>query len=158
MFVEFAFSSASHASSHPIVSRDEIVEKFIRDNNGFTQERAEMEVDKFLMDAEMMSAYINYEKRKASGSLRQEAEANLSNPKIWGTYAAWFFGIFFFNYFRKTFIDPKFASGEWEEIHIGLPNFFGGGGDDATADAVSSAAETTTQTLASAINTISDAM
>lgn len=62
------------------------MEKFKRDNSGFTQERAEMEVDKFLMDAEMMSAYINYEKRKASGSLREEAEANLSNPRIWATY------------------------------------------------------------------------
>lgn len=118
-----------------------------------------MEVDKFLMDAEMMSAYINYEKKKASGSLREEAEANLSNPRIWSTYLAWFFGIFFFNYFRKTYIDPKFASGEWEEIHIKLP--FSGGGADTAADAVSSVAETTTQTLASvqsAIDTISDAM
>lgn len=143
----------------PLDSRDEIVEKFMRDNTSFSQERAEAEVDKFLMDAEMMSAYINYEKKKASGSLREEAEANLSDPRIWSTYLSWFFGIFFFNYFRKTYIDPKFASGEWEEIHIKLP-FMGGGGE--AADAVTtSMAETTTQTLASvqnAIDTISDAM
>jgi hypothetical protein len=130
--------------------REEIVEKFLQDNKPFTRERAEMEVDKFLMDAEMMSAYINYEKRKASGSLREEAEDNLSNPNIWATYLAWFFGVFAFNYFRKTYIDPKFASGEWEEIHIKLP-FFSGGED--------SAAETAVQTVSSvqnAIDVISD--
>lgn len=134
------------------------MEIFLRDNKSFDQARAEMEVDKFLMDAEMMSAWINYEKKKASGSLR-EAEAEVSNP--WGTYVAWFFGIYFLSYLRKKYIDPKFASGEWEEIHLSLP-FLGGGGDSAAADAVtSSVAETTTQTLAdvqSAIDTISDAM
>jgi len=114
-----------------------------------------MEVDKFLMDAEMMSAYINYEKKKASGALQAEAEANLSGPRILSTYATWFIGFFFFNYFRKKYIDPKFASGEWE-----LP-FGGGGGDTAPADAVTSAAETATHTLASvhgAIDTISHSM
>ena len=50
-------------------SRDDMIAIFKRDNNSFTQERAELEVDKFLMDAEMMSAYINYQKKKASGSL-----------------------------------------------------------------------------------------
>lgn len=112
------------------------------------------------MDAEMMSAYINYEKKKASGSLRQEAEANLSDPAVIATYAAWFFGVFFLSSLRKKFIDPKFESGEWEEIRIKLP-FSGGGGDaDTAVDAVtSSLADTTTHTLASvhhAIDSISD--
>ena len=122
----------------------------MQDNKAFTQERAEMEVDKFLMDAEMMSTYINYEKRKASGAL-QEGEANPSTP--WSTYVTWFFGFYLLNSLRRTYVDPKFASGEWK-----LP--FGGGGDAAT-DAVTSVADTATHTLASvqgAIDTISDAM
>lgn len=123
----------------------------MEDNKAFTQERAEMEVDKFLMDAEMMSAYINYEKRKAAGTL-QEGEAEPSTP--WSTYVTWFFGVYFLNYMKRTYVDPKFASGEWT-----LP--FGGGGTDAAADAVTSAADTATQTLTSvqgAIDTLSDAM
>lgn len=132
----------------------------MRDNKSFTQERAELEVDKFLMDAEMMSAYINYEKKKASGSLRQEADANQSNPSFWSTYGVWFIGFFAFNYFRKLYIDPKFTSGEWEGIHINLP-FSGGGGGEVTDAVTTSMTETTIQTLASvqsAIDTISDAI
>ena len=117
---------------------------FLQDNKSFTRERAEMEVDKFLMDAEMMSVYINYQKKKASGAL-QEIGDNVSNPNIWNTYLTWFLAFFAFNYVRKIYIDPKFASGEWK-----VP-FFSGGED--------SAAETVVQTVSSVqsvIDTISD--
>ena len=140
----------------PSGSRDEIIAMFMRDNNSFTQERAEEEVDRFLMDAEMMSAYINYQKKKASGSLGGEAEGN--SPGL-STLLTWFAGFYFLSYFRRSFIDPKFESGEWKGIHFTLP--FSGGGSEAADAVTTSMAETTTQTLASVqhtIDTISDAM
>ena len=89
------------------------------------EERADAEVSKFLMDSEMVNAYIKFEKDKALNppDLRAEAEQNLSDPKTIATYAAWLIGGASFGYVRKEIIEPKFASGEWEEIHISLPSW-----------------------------------
>ncbi len=147
---------SSHLLFTPF-SRDDMIAIFKRDNNSFTQERAELEVDKFLMDAEMMSAYINYQKKKASGSLG-DGEVEAPPPGL-GTYLNWFAGFYFISYLKRTFIDPKFESGEWEGIHWNLP--FGGGGSEATDAVTTSMAETTTQILASmqhSIDVMSDAM
>ena len=85
--------------------------------------RANEEVTKFLLDSEMVNAYIKFEKDKALNppDLRAEAEQNLSDPKTIATYAAWLVGGASFGYIRKEFIEPKYASGEWEEFHIQLP-------------------------------------
>lgn len=118
-------------------SKQDLVEKFQRDNKGMDEERATQEVAKFMLDAEMVNAYIKYERNKVENppDLRAEAEENLSNPKILGTYAAWLIGGASFGYIRKEIIEPKYASGEWEEIHISLPGF-----DKPAADAVQSVA------------------
>ena len=108
----------SSSSTH---SKDDIIQKLLRDNKGFSRDRAEQEVDKFLMDAEMVTAYIRFEKGKESRDLKAEAEQQLSDPKTLATYAAWIVGGAGFGYVRKTIIEPKFASGEWQEIHISLP-------------------------------------
>jgi hypothetical protein len=139
-----------------LVRREDLVEKILRDNNKFARERAEMEADKFLMDAEMLSLYINYEKNKDSVDLREEEGKNpLQSFSIFGIYAAWLVGGFAFSYIKKTFIQPKIDSGEWEPIDFG-GGFFGKGADVA-ADSVSSAVDAATPSVASAIDTISDA-
>ena len=86
-------------------------------------ERAAVEVDKFMMDGEMVSSYIRFEKKKAEPKdLRAEAEANLSDPSTWGVYAIWIVGGAGFALLKNLVIEPKYASGEWQEIHIALPN------------------------------------
>jgi hypothetical protein len=93
------------------------------DNKGMEEERAEEEVLKFLLDAEMANAYIKFEKDKVLNppNRKEEAEQNFSDPKTIATYAAWLIGGGSFGYIRKEFIEPKYASGEWDEIHITLP-------------------------------------
>eukprot|EP00429_Kryptoperidinium_foliaceum_P010965 CAMPEP_0176001916 /NCGR_PEP_ID=MMETSP0120_2-20121206/376_1 /TAXON_ID=160619 /ORGANISM="Kryptoperidinium foliaceum, Strain CCMP 1326" /LENGTH=229 /DNA_ID=CAMNT_0017334485 /DNA_START=64 /DNA_END=753 /DNA_ORIENTATION=- len=124
-----------------IGSKQELVEKFQRDNKGFDEERALQEVSKFMLDSEMVNAYIKFERDKVENppDLKAEAEQNLSDPKTIATYAAWLIGGASFGYVRKNIIEPKFESGEWEEIHIALPGFKPEAAAEA-AQSVSSAA------------------
>jgi hypothetical protein len=103
--------------------KKDLLDRFMSDNTGMDEARAEDEVTKFLMDAEMSNAYINFEKDKVLNppNLKEEAEQQLSDPKTIATYAAWLIGGGSFGYIRKEFIEPKYASGEWEEFHIALP-------------------------------------
>jgi hypothetical protein len=89
------------------------------------EEQADEEVLKFLMDSEMVNAYIKFEKDKVLNppNLKEQAEQNLADPKTIATYAAWAIGGAGFGVFRKEVIEPKYASGEWEEIHLGLPSW-----------------------------------
>jgi hypothetical protein len=121
------------------------MEKFQRDNKGMDEERADAEVSKFLMDAEMVNSYIKFEKDKVENppDYKAEAEQTLSDPKTIATYAAWLIGGGSFGYIRKEIIEPKYASGEWEEIRITIPNWFPVGGGEAAeaANSVASAAD-----------------
>ena len=93
-------------------SREDIIGRFQRDNKGMERERAEAEVDKFMMDAEMVNAFIAYEKKKTEpGYLKSQAEATLSDPQTWGTYAAWIIGGAGFAYVKNVIVEPKYASG-----------------------------------------------
>lgn len=124
-----------------IGSKQELTDKFVRDNKGMSEENALEEVSKFMMDAEMVNAYIKFERDKVENppDLKAEAEQTLSDPKTILTYAAWLIGGGSFGYIRKNIIEPKYASGEWEEIHIQLPTPAGFGKSEA-ADAVQSVA------------------
>lgn len=77
-----------------------------------------------MMDPEMVNAYIKFERDKIENppDLKAEAEQTLSDPRTIATYAAWLIGGASFGYIRKEIIEPKYASGEWEEIHINLPS------------------------------------
>jgi hypothetical protein len=121
--------------------KGELVAKFQRDNKGMDEEQADKEVSKFLMDPEMVNSYIKFERDKIENppDRKAEAEQTLSDPKTIATYAAWLIGGSSFGYIRKTYIEPKYQSGEWEPIHIPLPNWFPvGGGEEAAADAAQS--------------------
>jgi hypothetical protein len=122
----------------------------MKDNSGFSRERAETEVEKFLMDAEMITAYLQFEKGKESRDLQAEADGSFSDPKILGTYAAWIVGGASFGYIRKTFIEPKFESGEWQEFHFSLPGM-SSGSEEASSTVVDSVAEATSNVESSAV-------
>jgi hypothetical protein len=105
-----------------VYSRDDIVEKFTKDNKGMDPERIQTEVDKFMMDREMVESFIAFEKKKADPrNLKAEAEANLSDPSTWGVYAVWIAGGAGFAYVKNVIVEPKYASGEWQDVHITLP-------------------------------------
>jgi hypothetical protein len=38
-------------------------------------------------------------------------------------YAAWLIGGLSFGYIKNEIVEPKFASGEWQSLHINLPFF-----------------------------------
>ena len=86
-----------------------------------------MEVDKFMMDTLMVDKYIAFEKKKKADLergaeyFREEREKNLSDPSTIATYAAWIGGGVGFAYFKNVIAEPKYASGEWQDIHITLP-------------------------------------
>jgi hypothetical protein len=146
--VQFTRVFSDTVSLFLLLRREDLVETFLRDNKSFTRERAEMEVDKFLMDGEMIAVYMNYKKNEGSMSLREEEAKTNPDPVtiLFFIYAAWFG--------KRTFIDPRFESGEWKPIDIG--GFFGKGAD-AAGDSISSAVNAAAPSVSSAIDTMSDA-
>mmetsp|Transcript_27264 Transcript_27264/g.41025 ORF Transcript_27264/g.41025 Transcript_27264/m.41025 type:complete len:283 (+) Transcript_27264:52-900(+) len=52
-----------------IGTRDDIIARFQKDNEGLDEERAAKEADKFMMDSEMVNMLIAYEDKKARGEL-----------------------------------------------------------------------------------------
>lgn len=126
-------------------NRDDITGKFMKDNKNMEMDQAEAEIKRFMMDAEMVNAFIAYEKKKADPNfVRDSVEENLSDPATLSTYAIWITGGVGFAYLKNRVIEPKFASGEWEEIKISLPQFDFGKASDSVAEAVSSNSVTDT--------------
>ena len=79
-----------------------------------------------MMDGEMVSKYITFQKskRENQGLVCEEAGATLSHLSIWATYAAWIICRAGLGIKRNKIIEPNFVIGEWEDIHIQLPNIF----------------------------------
>jgi hypothetical protein len=55
-----------------IGNRDTLIAKFQEDNEEMDTERINLEVDKFMMDAELVNYYIDYQKKKASGWVEEQ--------------------------------------------------------------------------------------
>lgn len=106
--------------------KDDLIQKFKRDNKEFSQERVETEVAKFCMDSEMVNAYIKFERNKIENppDLKEQAEQNLSDPRTIALYGAWLVAGASFGWVKNIFVEPKFASGEWEPIKLELPTPF----------------------------------
>jgi len=139
--------------------KDDIIAKFKKDNKGMEDDKIEEEVSKFMLDAEMVNAFIAFEKRKADPrNIKAEAEATLSDPSTWGVYAVWIAGGAGFAYVKNVIIEPKYASGEWEEIHIGLPGAdrFGQAAVESVAPVVD--ASPLVDTVSSVVDAASSAM
>jgi len=139
--------------------KDDIIAKFKKDNKGMEDDKIDEEVSKFMLDAEMVNAFIAFEKRKADPrNIKAEAEATLSDPSTWGVYAVWIAGGAGFAYVKNVIIEPKYASGEWEEIHITLPGAdrFGQAAIESVAPAVDAAP--LVDTASSVVDAASSAM
>lgn len=58
-----------------IGDREAIYTKIKDDNKDFDEARVNLEVEKFMMDAELVNFYIEYQKRKAAGTLEEKRNA-----------------------------------------------------------------------------------
>lgn len=135
-------------------TRDDLIARFIKDNKGMEQEQAESEVDKFMMDAEMVNRFISYEKKKNDPDfIRNSLEENLSDPNTIGIYAAWVIGGVGLAVFKNLIAEPRYQSGEWSEIHINLDSIFKVGGDKAAGEAASVVGDA----VVSSVDSFSDA-
>jgi len=119
-------------------TREDITGRFMRDNKKMEPEQAEAEIKRFMMDAEMVNAFIAYEKKKADPNfIRDSVEEQFNDPATLSTYALWISGGIGFAYVKNRIVEPKFASGEWEEIKLKLPQFdFGKAAVDSVAQVV----------------------
>jgi len=106
-----------------IGTKEELKEKFQSDNTSWDSTRVEVEVDRFMMDAENVNMYLKYltdkiENPEKYAAQALEAELSLSNPKTAATYLAWLVGGVSIGIFRTEYLAPKLESGEWH-----LPSF-----------------------------------
>lgn len=89
--------------------REELIAKFQKDCPHFDTARASLEVDKFLMDAEMVNAVITYQKRRraaiAAGSDLPTEPQKLDPVTEYGTYALFIAGGVGIAEAKSAFID-----------------------------------------------------
>ena len=122
-------------------TKEDFKAKMMKDNKKFSDERAEVETAKFLLDAEMVNRYIAFRKKEADPDFqRVSREENFSDPKTVALYAAWLIGGVGLAYFKNVIAAPKYASGEWEDIKITLPDWLPGQGSSGDAAASAAAA------------------
>ena len=83
------------------------------------------------VDVEMVNLYMAYNKKKAEDP---DFEFGSGPDQSLSTYAVWIFGGFGLASLKNNFIDPKFASGEWDKLAIPDPlHLFDAAGAAATA-------------------------
>ena len=111
-----------HYRHHYQYSRDALITKTLTDIKEFDRPRAEMEVDKFLLDAEAINIYIQFQKMREQDPDFQvpvtEEEEGLFSFRtvviVYLSYVAFSIG-------SKKFLDfvaEKSAAGEWQGTNI----------------------------------------
>ena len=125
------------------LSKEELIERFKEDNPSFDDERARTEVTRFMMDVEMVNAFIRFQKDPPD--LPDDEEENILQTI--GTYGAFLIGGGSIGYFRKNIYAPKVESGEWQEFHLPW---------QSVGEAVSNAADSASDLTASIAHLPSD--
>jgi hypothetical protein len=106
-------------------TKEDLVAKVMKDNKGFDEVMATEQVMKLMKDTEMVSKFVSYEKMKADPEFqRKQRDSQFSDPSVVGLYAAWIIGGAGFAVVKNRYINPKFASGEWQDFVITLPTPF----------------------------------
>mmetsp|Transcript_8159 Transcript_8159/g.9405 ORF Transcript_8159/g.9405 Transcript_8159/m.9405 type:complete len:248 (-) Transcript_8159:29-772(-) len=88
-----------------IGDRDAMITRFMNDNDGLKKDEAEKEVDRFMMDAEMVKALITYEQKTAKG----EVYGGDDGPDLF-TLAIGGYAIYIFGSAAKRYLDGKAAA------------------------------------------------
>lgn len=98
-------------------TREDIIAKFLADNdNKFNRTMAEQEVDKFLMDYEMVSKSIAYKKwanenPELAVQIATRQEEGFFSPRVIGFYALWIGAGVGLSYFSKL------VGSLWQKSH-----------------------------------------
>jgi hypothetical protein len=106
-------------------SRDDLLAKTMQDIPSLGRTAAEMEVDRFFLDAEMLNMYIQFQKELerdpnfvvpvSDGSKRDEGLFSVQN--LVGLYLIYVFSTSVPVVIRRT-VQAKIAEGTWEGTHI----------------------------------------
>lgn len=132
-------------------SREDLITKTLKDIPKFNRETAEKEVDKFLLDAEMLKMYIQYEKEvernpnfKVPDAENDEGFFTLQNAVI--LYVGFLAYSIVPDTIRSYIADQQVA-GTWENTGI---EFFDQWIDETTADATAKAIQRAARAAAEA--------
>lgn len=101
-----------------IGNRDTLIAKFQEDNKEMDAERISLEVDKFMMDAELVNYYIDYQKRKASGWVEKQKNPP---PSILTIVLSGYIAFVVFNsikgiFFKSEVVDPESISNSVQNV------------------------------------------
>jgi hypothetical protein len=98
--------------------KDDLVNRVQTDISLTSRIEAEDQVNALLMDAEVLQRLLFYEKNKDEIAQRNEASGSENQLGTIGTYAVWLGIGATLPALKRTYLDPKFESGEWSKIHI----------------------------------------
>jgi hypothetical protein len=106
--------------------KENLIARVQEDVTAWSRDQAEEGVRKLLLDAEVLQRLLFYEKNKEE--IASRGLGNEVGGTTIGTYALWLGVGALIPTLKRTFIDPKFESGEWEKIRISdyltfLPKF-----------------------------------
>jgi hypothetical protein len=96
--------------------KENLIVRVQGDVTALSREQAEEEVSKLLLDAEILQRVLFYEKNKEE--IASRGLGNDAGGTTIGTYALWLGVGALIPSLKRTFVDPKFESGEWEKIRI----------------------------------------
>jgi len=104
-------------------TRDDLVAKFSADIPKFSPSEVEAEVDKFLMDGEMLDVFIKYNQRKAEDPDWEPIYAPEPSPFVKAVnfasqYAIWFVGAFLLKDVVSNYLNKDGGGGEAAETLV----------------------------------------
>lgn len=149
----FAFHRLVGVGQTLVFSREDIITRTLQDIPSFDRAKAEAEVDKFLMDAECLRIYIEFQKRKAedpgfSLGAEKEEEGIFSFRTVVFVYLAYVAYTTIPTIFRG-WVESQKAAGEWNGS--GIP-FIDEWLEKSAAVVASSVADTATTTVTTTVD------
>jgi hypothetical protein len=144
-------------------SRDDLVKKTLEDIPKLNQTQAQVEVDKFLLDSEALTYYIEYQKRKAEDpdfAIPKEVadDGPLSFRNIIGVYLLYVASTTLPQYF-KNYVASQQAAGTWQGTNIPfIDDWLANTASSAVSSSSSGVVQDTVQAISDAVQSSSGAL
>ena len=138
-------------------SREQMVEKALADIPKFDRKRAEMEVDKYLKDPEILNYHIEFKKRLAENPSMLDPppeEGFFSFRTLLVSYIAYVFGEIAYQNFFRQYVDLDFIPG-WAPRVLTEE---GAAAADAAASVSVGAIQNTVDAAANVVDAVSNSM
>eukprot|EP00549_Striatella_unipunctata_P017021 CAMPEP_0118680654 /NCGR_PEP_ID=MMETSP0800-20121206/4488_1 /TAXON_ID=210618 ORGANISM="Striatella unipunctata, Strain CCMP2910" /NCGR_SAMPLE_ID=MMETSP0800 /ASSEMBLY_ACC=CAM_ASM_000638 /LENGTH=178 /DNA_ID=CAMNT_0006576833 /DNA_START=197 /DNA_END=730 /DNA_ORIENTATION=- len=136
---EIAFGVDPNQIFKWIGTRNDLMTRVMSDNPSWSEEKAETEVSKFMLDKEMVELFMKYQERMSDPQFKEAQEKAIRNRKISNVLGPIFIGVFIGSFVDTNIIQPKVQRGEMDPIDIGTvfsklihaASSAGAGGSDA---------------------------